>query len=359
MIEGRFVRGLGQAAHFTRIDEVRRQFVELAAIDPFPGTVNLALDDDANRRRWRSWSEHAQAGVVRGNPSFCEAKCLPARVDGRIPAAIVVPQVDDYPSDKVELVAALPLRRHLALEEGMRLRVELCRPLAAKAVLFDLDGTLVDTIGAYFEIARVAASAHGFEITEQHVRDSLCSGGNFWKGIVPDAHPDGAAVRRALAADAAREWPRVLRERGRVLDGVVDTLDALARKGIALAIVSGARPEVLELLRDGDLLARFDAVILGADVARRKPDPEGIVKALAALGVAPGDAVYVGDTPIDIGASRAAGVRAVGVLTGAGDSALLSAHEPDRLIASHAKLDGIIATVDRVAARRLSPADPA
>src|SRR5574337_417659 len=127
MIEGRFVRGLGQAAGFTRIDEVRRQFVELAAIDPFPGTVNLALDDDGNRRRWRSWCDHAQAGVVRGDPSFCEAKCLAARVDGRIPAAIVVPQVDDYPSDKVELVAALPLRRHLALEEGMRVRVELGR----------------------------------------------------------------------------------------------------------------------------------------------------------------------------------------------------------------------------------------
>lgn len=339
------MRGLGQAAHFTRIDRVRRQFVELAAIDPFPGTVNLTLDDDDHRRRWRSWCEHAQAEIVAGDPSSCEAKCWPARVERRIPAAIVVPQVGGYPPDKVELVAALPLRRHLALEEGMRVRVELCRPLAARAVLFDLDGTLVDTIGAYFEIARVAASAYGFEVTEQHVRESLCNGASFWQGIVPDAQPAGAELRRALAAHAAREWPRVLRERGRVLDGVAGTLDALERKGLALAIVSGARPEVLDLLRDDDLLARFDAVILGADVTRRKPDPEGIVKALDKLGVEPGDAVYVGDAPIDIRASRAAGVRAVGVLTGAGDSALLSTHEPDRLIASHAKLDGMIAPV--------------
>ncbi len=359
MIEGRLMRGLGQAAHFTRIDWVRRQFVELAAIDPFPGTVNLTLDDDESRRRWRSWCAQAGAGVVREDPSFCEAKCYPARVEGRVPAAIIVPQVDDYPPDKVELVAALPLCRHLALEEGMRVRVELCRPLVAKAVLFDLDGTLVDTIGAYFEIARLAASAHGFEVTEQQVRESLCNGGSFWSGIVPDAHPDGAEVRRALTAHAAREWPRVLRQRGRILGGLVDTLDALKRKGIALAIVSGARPEVLELLRENDLLARFDAVILGADVTRRKPDPEGIVKALDALGVAPGDAVYVGDTPLDVRASRAAGVCAVAVLTGAGDSALLSTHEPDRLIASHAKLDGIIVPVDCAAAGRPSPPEPA
>src|SRR5664279_3688703 len=287
MIEGRLVRGLGQAAHFTRVDWVRRQFVELAGIDPFPGTVNLILDDDGNRSRWRSWCEHAGARLAREDLSFCEANFYPARVEGRIPAAIVVPHVDDYPFDKVELVAALPLCRHLALEEGMRVRIELCRPLA-------------DTIGAYFEIARVAASAHGFEITEPHVRESLCSGGNFWKGIVPDAHPDGAEVRRALTAHAACEWPRVLREQGRMFDGLVDTLDALKRKGVALAIVSGARSEVLELFRDNDLLARFDAVILGADVARRKPDPEGIVKALDMLGVAPGEAVYVGDAPVDI-----------------------------------------------------------
>ena len=54
MIEGRLVRGPGQAAGFTRIDWVRRQSVELAGIDPFPGTVNLVLDADGNRDRWRS-----------------------------------------------------------------------------------------------------------------------------------------------------------------------------------------------------------------------------------------------------------------------------------------------------------------
>jgi HAD superfamily hydrolase (TIGR01509 family) len=344
MIEGRLARGLGQAAHFTRLEWVRRQLSDLAGIDPFPGTVNLTLDDERHRLRWADWRRQAGLRLDPAEPSFCAASCYPVRVEGRIPAAIVVPHVDGYPPDKVELVAALPLCRHLALEAGMPVRVESCRPLAAKAVLFDLDGTLVDTVGAYVEIARLAATAHGFEVTEQHVRDSLCRGGSFWSDIVPDAHPEGPQLRRALTAHAAREWPRVLRERGRRLDGLLGTLDALKRKGLALAIVSGARPEVLELLRDDDLLARFDAVVLGADVARRKPDPEGLLKALDRLGVAPADAVYVGDAPIDIEASRAAGMRAVAVLTGAGDSARLSAHEPDRLIASHAKLDAIIAS---------------
>ena len=77
-------------------------------------------------------------------------------------------------------------------------------------------------------------------------------------------------------------------------------------------------------------------------MSQRKPHPEGILKCLEQLGVAPEAAIYVGDTPLDIQASRAAGVCAVGVLTGAGDSALLSTHEPDRLVASHAKLAGIL-----------------
>ena len=51
VIEGRLMRGLGQAADFTQIDWVRRQLMDLAGIDPHPGTVNLALGDEANRRR--------------------------------------------------------------------------------------------------------------------------------------------------------------------------------------------------------------------------------------------------------------------------------------------------------------------
>jgi phosphoglycolate phosphatase-like HAD superfamily hydrolase len=145
-----------------------------------------------------------------------------------------------------------------------------------------------------------------------------------------------------LSAYAGREWPRVLQEHGRVFEGLAATLDAIGRLGIRLGIVSGARPEVLELLRKEGVLDRFEAIVLAGDVSKRKPDPEGILKCLRTLGVAPDAAVYVGDTPLDIQASRAAGTRAVGVLTGAADSATLSMHGPDRLVFSHARLAEIL-----------------
>jgi len=342
LIEGQLLRGLGQAAGFTQIEWVRRQLVDLAGIDPHPGTVNLALGDEVNRTRWRRWRDLPGHAMEPADAAFCSARCYPVRIEGRVPAAVVLPEIAGYPADKLEIVAALPVRRHLSLDEGALVRVELCRPLVAKAVLFDLDGTLVDSVGAYLEVARIAAQAHGLEVTERHVRHSLATGSNFWKGVVPADRHDADAVMKALSAHAGREWPRVLREHGKVFEGLAQTLDTMKRLGIRLGIVSGARPEVLDLLREDGILDRFDSIVLGADVSRRKPDPEGILKCLKALDVTPDAAVYIGDTPVDIQASRAAGARAVGVLTGAGDSAMLSMHWPDRLISSHARLAEII-----------------
>ena len=342
LIQGRLVRGLGKAADFTQIDWVRRQLIEYAGIDPHPGTVNLALGDNANRSRWRNWRDLPGHVMVPADAAFCSARCYPARIAGCIPAAVVLPEIAAYPEDKLELVAALPVRQHLSLDESALLTVELCRPFAVKAVLFDLDGTLIDSVGAYLEVARIAAQPHGLEVTERHVRHALATGSNFWKGVVPQDRNDADAIMKALSAHAGREWPRVLREHGKAFEGIARTLDAIERLGIRLGIVSGARPEVLELLRKDGVLDRFDAIVLGADVSRRKPDPEGIVKCLKELGVAPDAAIYVGDTPVDIQASRAAGVRAVAVLSGAGDSAMLSAHWPDRLLSSHARLAEIV-----------------
>lgn len=341
-LEGNLVSGLGIAADFTQIDWVRSQLVELVGIDPYPGTLNLSLGDDVNRARWRGWRDMPGYVIEPADPACCRARCYPVRISGCVPAAVVLPGVTGYPEDKVELVASLPLREHLSLEEDAMVRVELCRPLVARAVIFDIDGTLVDSVGAYLEVARVAVEPFGLEVTEAHVRRSLASGSNFWKGVVPPERPDGEAVLKELSVTAAREWPRVLREHGRLFDGVAHTLDALKDLGVKLGIVSGARPEVLELLRADGILERFDAVVLGGDVARGKPDPEGMLKCLAELDVAPADAVYVGDTPVDIQASRAAGVRVAGVLTGAGDSAMLSACWPDYLLSSHARVPAIV-----------------
>lgn len=341
-LSGTLVSGLGKASDFTRLDWVRGQLIELAGIDPHPGTFNLAITGAEARTLWQHWRSAGGEVIQPGDPAFCSARCYPARIGGRVPAAIVVPDVPGYPEEKLELVAALHVRDHLSLAEGQRIDIELCQPLRARAVLFDIDGTMVDSIDAYHEVARRAAEPLGLTVTAQHVRNALATGSNFWKAVVPDGAPDCDAVRKQLTARAVAEWPAVLREHCHLFDGLAQTLDALKQAGMLLGIVSGARPEVLELLKSEAILERFDAVFLGADVSRRKPHPEGLLKCLERLDVAPQEAIYVGDTQVDILASRAAGVQSIGVLTGAADCATLTACWPDRLVSSHSRLPAVI-----------------
>lgn len=341
-LTGRLTSGLGKAAGFTQIDWVRRQLIDMAGIDPYPGTVNLQLESAAARVSWQKWRDLPGQRMDPDAAAFCSAICYPARLDGRVPAAVIVPEVQGYPEDKVELVAALNVRTHLGLQQEDLVEVTRCSPIPGRAVLFDIDGTLVDSVGAYLEVARLAAAPHGLTVTEVQIRHSLATGGNFWNSVVPQAHPDRDRLMKTMSTRAMQAWPDVLREHGRVFPGLAQTLDVLAAMGMRLAIVSGARPEVLDLLREDDVLDRFESIVLGADVSRRKPDPEGILKGLKALNVEPGSAIYVGDTPVDITASRAAGTKVIGVLTGAGDSASLSSHGPDRLAPTHAKLPGMM-----------------
>ncbi|MFA7278712.1 MAG: HAD-IA family hydrolase [Sterolibacterium sp.] len=338
IIEGRLVQGLGQGAGFTQIDWVCEQLMAQAGIDPYPGTLNLVLEDDRSLALWRNWRDQPGQRLAAPQESLCNARCYPARINGSIPAAVILPEVTGYPEDKLELVAALPLREHLSLAEGCKVSVELCRPLPVAAILFDIDGTLVDSTQAFLEVARAAAAPHGLEVTAQHVRDSLANGSNFWQDILPPDRPDYASIMKRMTTHAYQAWPGILLEHGKVFAGTAEILTRLKRQGITLAIVSGAYSAVLDLLRASDLLEMFDAIILGGDVAKPKPDPEGIRKCLQQLGVAPGAALYVGDTPIDVQTSRAAGVYSVGVLSGAGTSANLSAQAPDRLIGTLAGL---------------------
>jgi pyrophosphatase PpaX len=96
--------------------------------------------------------------------------------------------------------------------------------------------------------------------------------------------------------------------------GMLDVLARLTDEGRRLGIVTAKRRHTVDLVFEGAGIARyFDAVVGSDDTERHKPDPEPVLKALELLEAGPDEAAYVGDSPFDVAAARAAGVFAVAV----------------------------------------------
>ena len=109
-ITGRLVTGLGEAVGFTQVGWARRQFIARLGIDPFPGTVNLVIDDPADLAKWSDIKRLPGIVIVSPQPDWCNGRCYRVTIAGEIAGAIVLPEVPDYPAAKVELIAAVGVR---------------------------------------------------------------------------------------------------------------------------------------------------------------------------------------------------------------------------------------------------------
>lgn len=182
-----------------------------------------------------------------------------------------------------------------------------------RAVVFDMDGTLVETTECVVTAYQAAVVEAGLPVPTQQ--------------SIVDAYPLGPPqvilthlLGRPATADDQRSYLEGIRDachRVRVYDGIQTTLTTLSRDGCRLGVFTGASSAVAEtLLQSAGLLHQFDEVVGGDEVAHPKPDPEGIVMTLARLNVEPELAAYVGDSPLDLRAATAAGTHAVGAAWG-------------------------------------------
>ncbi|HXK10176.1 MAG TPA: HAD family hydrolase [Vicinamibacteria bacterium] len=196
-------------------------------------------------------------------------------------------------------------------------------PDGFRAVLFDWDGTLVDsaerTFACYarvFAVFGIAFDRAAFERTYS-----------------PDWYRTYADIGlpREHWTDADARWISCYEtEPGRLLPGAREALLGLAGRGLALGLVSsGEGGRVRREIRTLGLAPFFAAVVCGGDTARRKPDPEPLLVALGRLGVPPAETAYVGDSPEDVAMAKAAGVVAVGVPGGFPNREGLVASAPD------------------------------
>ncbi|HEX2189166.1 MAG TPA: HAD-IA family hydrolase [Longimicrobiaceae bacterium] len=178
-------------------------------------------------------------------------------------------------------------------------------------VLFDLDGTLIDTYRLYLESYRRALSPYlGHAPTAEEIAARRPSAER--RFLADWVGPERADECHARMLEQYRALHGALGEG--MYDGVREMLAALRSAGLRLGLVTGKGRRAWETTQAELELGRFDVVVTEDDVRAPKPDPEGVLAALRELGAAPEDAVYVGDSAGDLRAGRAAGARVAAAL---------------------------------------------
>lgn len=118
-IHGIVTRGSGEATQFTQMDWVCRQMLDRFGFVPYPGTFNLRPESSRDQAAFRRLKESGGI-LLEAAPGFCAARCFPVTLEGGLAGALVVPEVDGYPDDKLEILAPICLRDRLFIGEGGR-----------------------------------------------------------------------------------------------------------------------------------------------------------------------------------------------------------------------------------------------
>jgi len=217
---------------------------------------------------------------------------------------------------------------------------------AIKAIIFDMDGTLIDSMDVYYGIIKDIMAGLGIEmaLSREVIFESLSQGKKLSNIIFsPDLENRDRIVEQfnGQAVDAFKHT--FSRGEVELIDGVNVLLEELSRRGFSLAIVTSSNAEVVvPFLKATNLHPYLDCVLGRSEVPRLKPFPDPLLKCMKILNVEPSESVYVGDSVIDIQAGKAAGMRTVGVLTGTTDLARLRTEAPDAILDSVGDLPTIL-----------------
>jgi len=202
-----------------------------------------------------------------------------------------------------------------------------------KAVVFDLDGTLIDSITPLYELVLKIFRDIGLPLPSRATINSILGDGlSIMESLVPRDIEDRASLIKRGREIGYRLWEKFQQEKLQPFPATQTILAELKHRGILRGIAtSGEADYVEDLIRRGSL-PRVEAVVTKEEVDRLKPAPDSILLCLSRLGCGPNQAVYVGDSPIDVQAGKAARVRTIAVLSGTGSEDKLLAEAPDLII---------------------------
>jgi phosphoglycolate phosphatase len=220
--------------------------------------------------------------------------------------------------------------------------------LAAATIVFDLDGTLIDTAPDLIDTLNVVLEREGLPPVAYDTARNLIGGGAkmmILRGVQLEGRVLAPGRLEELFADFIAHYTDHIADRSRPFPGLIEALDDLTARGARLAVCTNKLEGLsLLLLQQLKLADRFEAICGQDTFGIQKPDPEVLRRTIAAAGGDPRRAIMVGDSATDIRTARAAGIPVVAVDFGYSDKPVAE-YEPDRLISHFAELPGSIAAI--------------
>jgi pyrophosphatase PpaX len=214
-------------------------------------------------------------------------------------------------------------------------------------VLFDLDGTLIDSAQDL-----VASVQHALRSVDRRdtpdAADILALVGNPLEAFLPAlGYPAGPEEARLFADTYRAHYAEHFNDHTTLYPGVAEMLTALKDGGARLALVTTKHQAQADFTaRECGLLRWFDHVHGWREDRKHKPDPQPVLMALAELGGEPGRALMVGDSELDIGSGRSAGAATCAVTWGFRPAWLLKEYRPDFLVGAARDIPDIVFATD-------------
>lgn len=212
--------------------------------------------------------------------------------------------------------------------------------LSVHAVIFDMDGTLIDSIDIYFKIVEIALERLNLpQVSREKILNAAEDGDFNWELVLPGEvhHKKDKIIGQAweIINEIA---PQMFEENLQLIQGADNILRAISISIPRIGLVTSTQKKYLKIkmqpLKSAGVEKLLEVIITSDDVEKRKPAPDALIACAQKLHVDSGKCVYVGDTGSDIKAGKAAGMKTVGVLTGFDDYDMLAKEGPYAIIDS-------------------------